>query len=93
MRPDDYGWIVDPSHPINPKPDRESWKDLAIGIGLTLFGVIWTAVSAFSNGAHACQDAELNTLHQAGLIKDLDGNKYIFDEYDYNPASEMDLDK
>ena len=91
--PDNFGWIVDPTHRIDPKPNKEGWVDVAIGLGIAFLGIVWIAVSAFSNGAHAFQDEETRILYETGCIKQLDENTVLIDDFDYMARPKTDANE
>lgn len=45
-------------------------KDILIGGGLTLAGVIYLTYAAFRNGAEAFEQAEYNTMVDLGIISE-----------------------
>lgn len=47
-------------------------KNVLIGAGITLTGIIYLTLSAFKNGACAYEEVELKTLDSLGLIHEVE---------------------
>ena len=48
---------------------KNGLRDVLIGGGLVLIGVVYLAVTAFRNGAQAFDQAEYDTMDELGLFK------------------------
>ena len=85
----EYGWVVDPSHPIEPKPTKGFWIDLAFGLGVTAIGIIYTAISAFGHGAHGYERSHFDILAETGHLN-LRDDGLVEESFDWDPSSEID---
>lgn len=64
----DFGWLVDESHPVTPKMSKQGWFDIAVGLGITVIGIAYTAITSFYHGAHGLQDDEFRILMETNKI-------------------------
>lgn len=58
-------------------------KDILIGIGTVVVGIIYLTVTAFKNGAWAYESAEVDALRGAGIIKKEEGNTTTQKAYNF----------
>lgn len=69
----DYGWISKDSnsekHYIKPKPTKNLFTDIIIGMIPIIGGLGYIAFSAFHDGARAHEKAEFDALDSLDLMK------------------------
>ena len=64
----DFGYINSPENRVIVRGSKELFKDLAIGSGLIVAGIIYICASSFIHGAKAYEDAEYSVLKQLELV-------------------------
>ena len=69
------GWITNPTTGITKdivvkSATPNKFKDIVIGGGMVLMGIIYLTTTAFKHGSEALESAEHETLSSLGLLKD-----------------------
>ncbi|MBO7451090.1 MAG: hypothetical protein J6U54_12065 [Clostridiales bacterium] len=72
MKRNNFGWINDPSHPIKPRPDKRTIKDIIFGLIPIVFGIGYITKTSFLNGAHAYEKSEFEVLDELDLLRPSD---------------------